>query len=73
MARDYKIKFGAREAVLLGIIKVTILLSNITFHVLFTNTLFLFYFQNINRINIKLNNFKNVLIQNNKIVLIIRK
>jgi hypothetical protein len=43
------------------------------FYIFFTNTLFLFYFQDIDRIGVKLNNFQNILIQGNKTIPIIRK
>jgi hypothetical protein len=40
----------------IGTIQVSIPLGNITFHVLPTNILFLYYFQDINRIKVKLDN-----------------
>jgi hypothetical protein len=42
-ARLYQIKFGAGETVSIGTIYVTTPISNIPFHVLPTNTLFLLY------------------------------
>jgi hypothetical protein len=43
------------------------------FYILPTNTLFLFYLQDIDRIGVKLNNLQNMLIQGNKTILVIRK
>jgi hypothetical protein len=42
-ARNYKICFGKGKVMSIGIIQVSIPLGNITFHVLPTNTLFLYY------------------------------
>jgi hypothetical protein len=56
IARNYRIKFGARKVLFLGIIQVNTQLGNIMFHMFLTNTLFLFYLQDINRIGVKLNN-----------------
>jgi hypothetical protein len=51
----------------------SIFLEIITFHVVFTNISFLFCIQDMDRMRVKLNNLKNVLIQNKIVVLIIRK
>jgi hypothetical protein len=56
IARNYRIKFGARKVLFLGIIQVNTQLGNIMFHMFLTNTLFLFCLQDINRIGVKLNN-----------------
>jgi hypothetical protein len=48
-------------------------LKIITFHVVPANTPFLFCIQDMDRMGIKLNNLKNVLIQNKIIVPVIRK
>jgi hypothetical protein len=53
---NYWIKFRARKVLFLGTIQVDTQLGNIMFYMLPTNTLFLFYLQNINRIGVKLNN-----------------
>jgi hypothetical protein len=53
---NHRIKFRAREVLSLGTIQVDIQLGNITFHVFPTNTLFLFYLQDIDRIGVKLDN-----------------
>jgi hypothetical protein len=57
IAGNYRIKFGIRKVLFLGIIQINTQLRNIIFHVLPTNTLFLFYLQDINQIGIKLDNF----------------
>jgi hypothetical protein len=72
-AENHKIKFGAGKAVLLGTIEIIILLGNITFYMFLTNIILLFCFQDIDRIGIKLNNLKNILVQGNKIVLVVCK
>jgi hypothetical protein len=43
------------------------------FHVLPTNTLFLFYLQDIDQIGVKLDNLQNILIQGNKTIPVVRK
>jgi hypothetical protein len=60
-------------AMSLGTIQVSILLEIIIFHVVPTNIPFLFYIQDIDRMGVKLDNLKNVLIQNKTVILIIRK
>jgi hypothetical protein len=44
IAGNYKIRFGKGETMFIGIIQVSIPLGNIIFHVLLTNTPFLYYF-----------------------------
>jgi hypothetical protein len=56
IAGNYRIKFGARKVLFLGIIQVDIQLRNIMFYMFLTNILFLFYLQDIDRIGVKLNN-----------------
>jgi hypothetical protein len=56
IAGNYKICFGKRKAVFISIIQVGIPLGNITFHVLPTNTPFLYCLQDINRMKVKLDN-----------------
>jgi hypothetical protein len=58
----YQIKFGAREAVSIGIIYVTTPISNIPFHVLPINTLFLLCLQDINILGIQFDNIRNLLV-----------
>jgi hypothetical protein len=57
----------------IGIIQVSTPLDNITFYVLPTNTPFLYYLQNIDYIKVKLDNIQNILVQDKKIVFIVRK
>jgi hypothetical protein len=52
IARFYKIKFRAGEAVSISIIYITTLISNIPFHVLPTNTLFLLCLQDMDKLGI---------------------
>jgi hypothetical protein len=56
ITRNHKIRFGKGEAISIGIIQVGIPLGNIMFYVLLTNILFLYYFQDIDRIKVKLDN-----------------
>jgi hypothetical protein len=56
ITRNYRIKFGVGEILFFGTIQVDIQLGNIMFYMLPTNTLFLFYLQDIDRIGVKLNN-----------------
>jgi hypothetical protein len=56
ITRNHKIRFGKKEAIFIGTIQVSIPLGNITFYVLPTNTLFLYYLQDIDRIKVKLDN-----------------
>ncbi|KAI3549148.1 hypothetical protein CSPX01_02708, partial [Colletotrichum filicis] len=52
---------------------VSTLFSNIIFYILLTNTLFLYYLKNINKLRVYFNNINNLLIKKNVIVPIIRK
>ncbi|KAI3539028.1 hypothetical protein CSPX01_09155, partial [Colletotrichum filicis] len=54
-------------------IVVSTLFSNITFYILLTNTPFLYYLKNINKLRIYFNNINNLLIKRDVIVLIIYK
>jgi hypothetical protein len=53
---NHKICFRKKEAVSIGTIQVSTPLGNITFYVLPTNILFLYYLQDIDHIKIKLDN-----------------
>ncbi|KAI3547891.1 hypothetical protein CSPX01_03468, partial [Colletotrichum filicis] len=57
----------------LGFIVINTLFSNITFYVLLTNTPFLYYLRDINKLRVYFNNINNLLIKRDVIVLIIRK
>ncbi|KAI3527058.1 hypothetical protein CSPX01_17276, partial [Colletotrichum filicis] len=58
---------------LLKSIIVSTLFNNITFYVLLTNTPFLYYLRDIDKLRIYFNNINNLLIKRDVIVLIIRK
>jgi len=62
MARDYCIRFGKGSIIAKGIVIVKTLLRLITFYIIPKNILFLYCIQNIDRIRVKLNNLKNILI-----------
>ncbi|KAI3538408.1 hypothetical protein CSPX01_09545, partial [Colletotrichum filicis] len=57
----------------LGFTVINTLFSNITFYILLTNTPFLYYLRNINKLRIYFNNINNLLIKGDVIVLIIYK
>jgi hypothetical protein len=54
--RNHKICFGKKKAISIGTIQVSTPLGNITFYILPINTLFLYCFQDIDRIKVKLDN-----------------
>jgi hypothetical protein len=56
IAGNHKIRFGKKEAISISTSQVSILLGNIIFYMLPTNTSFLYYLQDIDRIKVKLNN-----------------
>ncbi|UQC88792.1 uncharacterized protein CLUP02_14317, partial [Colletotrichum lupini] len=58
---------------LLKSIVINTLFSNITFYVLLTNTPFLYYLRDINKLRVYFNNINNLLIKGDIIVLIIYK
>jgi hypothetical protein len=62
IAGNHKIRFGKGEVMFISIIQVSTPLGNITFYVLPTNILFLYYFQNIDRMKVKLDNIQNMLV-----------
>ncbi|KAK1466597.1 hypothetical protein CTAM01_17010, partial [Colletotrichum tamarilloi] len=57
----------------LKFIVISTLFSNITFYVLLTNTPFLYYLRDIDKLRVYFNNINNLLIKGDIIVLIIRK
>ncbi|KAI3547246.1 hypothetical protein CSPX01_03683, partial [Colletotrichum filicis] len=66
--------FGNSEPVkLLGFIVISTLFSNITFYILLTNTPFLYYLRDINKLRVYFNNINNLLVKGDVIVLIIYK
>ncbi|KAI3541090.1 hypothetical protein CSPX01_07748, partial [Colletotrichum filicis] len=58
---------------LLRFIVINTLFNNITFYVLLTNTPFLYYLRDIDKLRIYFNNINNLLIKRDVIVLIIYK
>jgi hypothetical protein len=72
-AGDHRIRFGKGTALSKGIVKVETPLGQITFHVVPTNTPFLYCIQDMDKMGVKLDNLKNVLIQGIKSVPIVRK
>jgi len=62
MAGQYIIRFSKGTIISLGIIRVQTPLGYITFYVIPTNTLFLFCIRDIDKLGVKLNNLKNILI-----------
>jgi hypothetical protein len=62
-AGEYKIRFRKGDSVASrGTVDVSTLFSTITFHVLPTNTPFLFYIKNMDNIGVELYNLKNMLV-----------
>ncbi|KAJ5900234.1 uncharacterized protein N7473_004304 [Penicillium subrubescens] len=73
-AREHRIKFRVGDPkVSLGTADVDTPIRSITFHILPTNTPFLFYLKDIDTIGVELRNKKNVLERGNKRVPIVRK
>ncbi|KAI3529944.1 hypothetical protein CSPX01_15167, partial [Colletotrichum filicis] len=73
-ANKVNIRFSNNKLIKsLGSIVINTLFSNITFYILLTNTPFLYYLKNINKLRIYFNNINNLLIKGNIIVLIIYK
>ncbi|UQC82969.1 uncharacterized protein CLUP02_08459, partial [Colletotrichum lupini] len=73
-AGEVSIRFGNGELIrLLRFTVVSTLFSNITFYVLLTNTPFLYYLRDIDKLRIYFNNINNLLVKGDIIVLIIRK
>ena len=54
--------FSKGTIISLGIIRVQTPIEDITFYIIPTNTPFLLYIKNIDRLGVKLNNLKNMLI-----------
>ncbi|KAI3546839.1 hypothetical protein CSPX01_04081, partial [Colletotrichum filicis] len=73
-ASKVSIRFNNSEPVrLLRFIVINTLFSNITFYILLTNTPFLYYLRDINKLRVYFNNINNLLIKGDIIVLIICK
>ncbi|KAI0994430.1 hypothetical protein K3495_g13752, partial [Podosphaera aphanis] len=67
-AGQHNIRFGKGMASTIGTICVKTLLGPITFHVVPANTPFLYCIQDMDKMGVKLDNLKNVLIQGRKVV-----
>jgi hypothetical protein len=73
-AGEHKIRFRKEDPVASrGTVDVSTPLGTITFHVLPTNTPFLFCIKDIDNIVVELHNLKNVLVQGTKVVPVVRK
>src|SRR6266700_3309993 len=72
-AGQYTIHFGKGTAISLSTIRVQTPLKYITFYIIPTNTPFLFYIKDIDKLGVRLDNLKNILIQGDNRVPIIRK
>ncbi len=72
-AGDHKIRFGKGTAFSQGTIQVYTPIGIITFHVVPANTPFLFCIQDMDAMGVKFDNLRNVLIQGDKVIPIIRK
>lgn len=72
-AGQHQIRFGKGLAITIGTICVNTLLGPITFYVVLANTPFLYCIQDMDRMGVKLDNLKNVLIQGQKVVPVVRK
>ncbi|UQC76232.1 uncharacterized protein CLUP02_17745, partial [Colletotrichum lupini] len=64
---------NSKPVKLLRFIIISTLFSNITFYVLLTNTPFLYYLRDINKLRVYFNNINNLLVKRDIIVLIIYK
>jgi len=62
MVGQYTIRFSKGTIISLSTIKVQTLLGYITFYIVPANTPFLFYIQDMDKLGVKLNNLKNMLI-----------
>jgi len=62
MAGQYTIRFSKGIIISLGTIKVQTPLGYITFYIIPANTPFLFYIRDMDKLGVKLNNLKNMLV-----------
>ena len=73
-AGKHRIRFEKRDFITSQeTVDVNTLLDIITFYVLSTNTLFLFYIKDMNAIGVKLYNLRNILVQKSKVVSVVCK
>jgi hypothetical protein len=73
IAGSNRIRFGKSTAIVKSIVQVPTLLGIIKFYIVLTNILFLLYFQDIDTIGIQFDNLRNILIQGDRVVLIVQK
>jgi hypothetical protein len=72
-ARNNRIRFGKSTTTVKSIVQVSTFFSIVTFYIVPTNILFFLYLQDIDTIGIQFDNFKNILIQGNKVVPVVQK
>ena len=60
--KETKIHFGINIIIFIGILRILISISIIIFYIININILFFIYFNDINKLNIKFNNLKNIII-----------
>jgi len=72
-AGQHTIRFGKGTAISLGTIRVQTPLGYITFHVVPTNTPFLFCIKDMDKLGVRLDNLENVLVQGDNRVPVVRK
>jgi hypothetical protein len=72
-AGSNRIRFGKGTATVKGVIRVPTPLGTITFYVVPTNTPFLLCLQDMDAMGVRFDNLKNILIQGNKIMPVVRK
>jgi hypothetical protein len=72
-AEKHKVKFGAGSGTTIGVLRMPTILGIINFHVLLTPTPFLFSITDMDKMGVKLDNLRNVLIQGEKEIPIIRR
>jgi hypothetical protein len=73
MAGNHTIWFGKGKAVSLGTVTVKTPVGLITFHVVPTNTPFLFCLKDMDQLGVKINNLDNLLLQGDKRIPIVHK
>ena len=72
-AGSQRVRFGKGEASSIGTIQVATPLGKITFHVVPANTPFLYCLSDMDKMGVRLDNLRNVLIQGNTTVPVVRK
>ena len=72
-AGNNTIRFGKGTAIVKGVVRINTPIGYITFHVVPTNTPFLLCLQDMDALGVQFDNLKNVLIQGNRTIPIVRK